>query len=78
MVKLEKKFEENVFCNFVAWGLVVIRFKRILPKALYFFCLYLKDRLIHVQDVVDGPYYLFPRNNVRLEQYCIFSYISRF
>ena len=25
-----------------------------------FLCLYLKDRLIHVQDVVNGPCFLFP------------------
>jgi hypothetical protein len=39
-----------------------------------FFYLHLKDRLIHVQDVVN----VFPRNYVRLEQCCIFSYVSSF
>jgi hypothetical protein len=35
-------------------------------------CLHLKDRLIRVQDVVNGPCFLFPRNYVRLEQCCTF------
>jgi hypothetical protein len=33
----EQNFEENVLCNFVVWGFFGIRFKGVLPEALYFY-----------------------------------------
>jgi len=64
VVLLKKMLKKTCFVTLLLGVSLESGLKESYLRHYTFVCLHLKDRLIHVQDVVNGPCCLFPRNYV--------------